>query len=69
MSQDSYEPITVEVLAVRPHSVRVEDSDGEIHWFSRKCIFGPDDLALDELELPQQMTLKVRAWHLRQKGL
>lgn len=65
---DKYESVSVNLVTVRPKAILVEVDD-EQHWFSRSCLFGPDDLGLDRLATPCELELKVRAWHLRQKGL
>lgn len=67
---DSYETITVALLAVRPKSIKVESgATAAPVWVPRSLLHGADDAEVGRVAEGGEITLRVREWFCRREGL
>lgn len=68
---DEYVTVTAKVRGRSAKAVLLDIGEGVSRgaWIPRSCLFGPDDKALDDAEIGDEITLKVREWIAEREGL
>jgi hypothetical protein len=65
---NEYIEVDLRVLRVYPNSIIVEGPDGDV-VIGRSCIYGPDEQDLEDLDVPDDVTLRVFRWLANKEGL